>query len=341
MAELTTLKLPAGADGARVVSLSSLEHASNLTSLHLSGHDVSDVSALSCLNSLTALDLGGNTISDISPLSTLTGLVSLGLSGNSVADISALSGLNGLAALDLSDNNIAAITALSGLNSLRRLHLGRNRITSIEPLRGLTSLEDLYIGDNHITVLGLHAPRRRSPTRLRAELDIARHDYHRLRRHAPSSHRIDHPRARRSDPHELSRDSLHRHGRQPATTDTDSSARRRQQRGSRPNCATRLRRAIGSRSPPVLAADCASGRRLGGSRARRDRPSLPPGVSGASRGFARGIGQHQITGVRRWWPRPARGQRPVRGSGAACRPSRRRRGPSAPRCPGAGRCGAR
>ena len=151
MAELTTLELAASSEGARVVSLSGLEHAANLASLDLNGHDITDISALSCLSSLTALDLVANTISDISTLSTLTGLTTLGLAGNSLTDTSALSGLSSLTVLDLSDNRVTAITSLSGLNSLRRLDLGRNKITSVSALSALTGLEALYAYDNQIT----------------------------------------------------------------------------------------------------------------------------------------------------------------------------------------------
>ena len=151
MAELTALELSASVDGVRVRSLAGLEHAANLTSLDLYGHDVSDISALSCLGGLTALELGDNTISDISALAELASLSTLGLADNSIADITAVVSLSSLAALDLSDNNIAAITSLSGLNSLRSLNLGRNQITSLSALSALTGLEALYAYDNEIT----------------------------------------------------------------------------------------------------------------------------------------------------------------------------------------------
>ncbi len=151
MAELTALEMPAGPGGGRVVSLSGLEHATNLTSLDLNGHNVSDISALACLDSLTTVDLAGNDITDISALTGLSGLTTLGLAGNTIADVSALSGLTSLSALDLSDNDIAAVGPLAGLSGLRSLNVGQNEISDVTALRGLTGLETLYAYNNQIT----------------------------------------------------------------------------------------------------------------------------------------------------------------------------------------------
>ena len=53
-----------------------------LTSLNLSGNQISDIKPLSNLTNLTFLDLSGNQISDIKPLSNLTKLTSLDLAKN-------------------------------------------------------------------------------------------------------------------------------------------------------------------------------------------------------------------------------------------------------------------
>ena len=53
-----------------------------LTSLYLSGNQISDTAPFSNLTNLTKLDLSGNQISDIKPLSNLTNLTFLSLSGN-------------------------------------------------------------------------------------------------------------------------------------------------------------------------------------------------------------------------------------------------------------------
>jgi len=153
MAELTSVAVQASPDGGRVVSLSGLEHAANLTELDLHGHSVSDISPLACLDKLNSLGLGANTITDIDPLKGLSSLTTVDVSNNQISDISALSAHSALAALDLSGNNIASVASLSQLSSLRSLNLGRNQITGLGPLRGLSSLERLYLYDNQITDL--------------------------------------------------------------------------------------------------------------------------------------------------------------------------------------------
>ncbi len=158
MAGLTALELPARAGGGRVVSLSGLEHAANLASLDLNGHNVADVSPLACLDRLTTVDLAGNDITDLAALSGLSGLTTLGLAGNDIADTAALSGLTSLAALDLSGNTITDISSLSRLSGLRSLNVGHNEISDITALRGLTALEALHAHGNQITGVAALAP---------------------------------------------------------------------------------------------------------------------------------------------------------------------------------------
>ncbi len=158
MAGLAALALPARAGGGRVVSLSGLEHAANLASLDLNGHNVADVSPLACLDRLTTVDLAGNDITDLAALSGLSGLTTLGLAGNDIADIAALSGLSALEALDVSGNDIAAVGPLGGLSGLRSLNVGHNEISDITALRGLTALEALHAHGNQITGVAALAP---------------------------------------------------------------------------------------------------------------------------------------------------------------------------------------
>ena len=75
-----------------------------LTSLNLSGNQISDIKPLSNLTNLTFLDLEGNQISDIKPLSNLTKLTTLSLWENKISDIKPLSNLTNLAYLYLAKN---------------------------------------------------------------------------------------------------------------------------------------------------------------------------------------------------------------------------------------------
>ena len=84
-----------------------------LTSLDLSGSDVSKLTGLEHATNLEELDLSNTEVSDISALSSLTSLVELSLSGTPVEDISALSNLTNLKVLDLSDTQVSDISPLS------------------------------------------------------------------------------------------------------------------------------------------------------------------------------------------------------------------------------------
>ncbi len=87
-----------------------------LTSLDLSGSDVSDLTFLQSATNLEELDLSDTEVSDISALSSLTSLVELSLSGTPVEDITPLSNLTNLKVLDLSDTEVSDISALSSTN---------------------------------------------------------------------------------------------------------------------------------------------------------------------------------------------------------------------------------
>ncbi len=84
-----------------------------LTSLDLSGLDVSDLTGLEFATNLEELDLSDTEVLDISALLTLTSLVELSLSGTPVSDITPLSDLTNLKVLDLSDTQVSDISALS------------------------------------------------------------------------------------------------------------------------------------------------------------------------------------------------------------------------------------
>ncbi len=137
----------------RISSLSPLSGMSNLETLALNTNEVSDLSPLSGLDHLTNLNLHDNQISDVSPLSGLVNLEELILRINFITDISALSGLTNLDSLTLDSNKIGSISALSGMGKLRFLRIGSNEISDLSPLSGLSDLEYLDAHKNEISNL--------------------------------------------------------------------------------------------------------------------------------------------------------------------------------------------
>ncbi len=160
-------------------NLSGLEYATNLTTLSLSNHgvsnltpiqnlsqlttlnlrnndDISDFTPISNLTNLTSLDLTNTHISDISSLRDLTKLEILYIGGESAAydaelsDISPLANLTELTSLNLGNTNVSNLTPLSNLTKLTRLLLQGNEISNISPLANLTELTSLYLYDNNI-----------------------------------------------------------------------------------------------------------------------------------------------------------------------------------------------
>ena len=131
----------------RIRDLTGLDHAINLSSIHLSANKISDISVLSGLNNLSMLYLGSNDISDIS----------------------ALSGLNNLTRLDIGDNDISDISVLSGLDNITVLFLDRNDISDISTLPDLSGLRDVYIASNPILDLSKN---RTARTRLQQTTNI-------------------------------------------------------------------------------------------------------------------------------------------------------------------------
>ena len=133
----------------KIVNLTGLEHASQLTGLSLGKHGIRDITPLAQLTQLTELNLEYNQIHDITPLMQLTQLNGLGLGGNQISDITPLTGLTQLRRLYLGGNQIIDITPLTGLTQLRRLYLGGNQIIDIGPLTQLT-LTMLGLNNNKI-----------------------------------------------------------------------------------------------------------------------------------------------------------------------------------------------
>ena len=134
-----------------ISDISPLGGLTNLTDLSLERNEISDISPLARLNNVEILELGHNSISDISPLANLTNLTRLYLNNNSISDISPLANLTNLTRLYLNNNSISDISPLANLTNLTRLFLDTNPISDISPLANLTNLEGLFLNNNSIS----------------------------------------------------------------------------------------------------------------------------------------------------------------------------------------------
>ena len=152
-----------------------------LSSLTLSGNQLSDLSALSSLGGLSMLDLSRNLISDLRPLSSLTGLRSLYLDENPIQDFSPLYALTGLTTLsirgiELSDRQLDELSlalpncaihseaasesvpdiTIGGVTfkaDVTDLDLSRMELTDISALSACRALRRLNLSGNQISDL--------------------------------------------------------------------------------------------------------------------------------------------------------------------------------------------
>jgi hypothetical protein len=117
-----------------IENMSGLEAFTNLESLDLSSHAVTDISPLQGLTKLASLSLAGNPVADVSPLAGLTNLKLLILSGSKAQDYSALSNLVNLQVLMLDNSTISDLSPLAGLTNLRHLNLAKSSTNDYSPL---------------------------------------------------------------------------------------------------------------------------------------------------------------------------------------------------------------
>ena len=165
-------RLNAGRKG--IEDLTGLEHATNLTFLHLGynefhsliplenlvrlerlyvfgNQNIRDIAPLRKLNNLKEFNAGGCRITNLSPLRNLPKLEKLFLHFNgALADLKPLSRVTTLQTLYLEANKISDVQPLANLTRLKELRLNRNMIVDVTPLKNLTRLEVLYIENNRI-----------------------------------------------------------------------------------------------------------------------------------------------------------------------------------------------
>ena len=133
------------ASSRRIVDLSGLESAVNLTYLNLGNNAISDVSPLSAMTRLARLTLSGNPIYDIAPLARLDALESVYLGHTNVRDLSPLTGLTRLYHLSLAGLEISDLSPLLRMSRLTDLQLDGVTSADLDVISGLTRLEDLEL----------------------------------------------------------------------------------------------------------------------------------------------------------------------------------------------------
>jgi len=148
-----------------VSSISGLEAARNLASLHLEINHLSNVSLLSALTNLSTLDLSVNPLTNFSLPGGLTNLTSLKLESDGLTSLTLPAGLTRLNDLDLENNQLTSFNPLSNLTSLVALDLGFNSFTNFSLPDGLTNLSTFYFAGNPLTSVAL-------PTDLRGMTDL-------------------------------------------------------------------------------------------------------------------------------------------------------------------------
>ena len=115
-----------------IISLSGLEHCTNLKSL----------------------ELDGNHIKNLEPLKNCSKLESIYIVQNELTDVNALAGCKKLKKLCLDMNyKLTDISALNGLQELEYLNINETKVKDLEAFRNSTSIQDLRINDTSITDL--------------------------------------------------------------------------------------------------------------------------------------------------------------------------------------------
>lgn len=148
-----------------ISDFSALKELKSLTSLYLSGNNLTNLSGLKELKNLTFLNLNYNNLTNLSGLKELKNLTSLYLSDNDLTNLDGLKELKNLDTLDLDNNfNLTNLDALKELKNLTYLNLSRTNLTNLDVLKGLDSLTTLdLLGIPNVTDLAGYAELKRKP----------------------------------------------------------------------------------------------------------------------------------------------------------------------------------
>ena len=138
-----------------IADLAPLTNLSNLTELIITDTTVSssDLAFISRLPKLTSLTLSGCNLSSISELSSAAGLTYLDLSFNTIGNILPLSGMSELEYVNVSHNALTSLAVFSNKQTLAELYASYNSIPSVEDLSDCPALSVLDMTGNQLTTL--------------------------------------------------------------------------------------------------------------------------------------------------------------------------------------------
>ena len=105
--------------------------------------------SLDIIKTLTTVDLSGSNISDLSPIVVLTDVLQLNLRNNDISkNASHLNSLTQLQALDLSNNKLNTLPNISDLDKLVELRTSQNNLSDINIVLSLEKIKRINIDDN-------------------------------------------------------------------------------------------------------------------------------------------------------------------------------------------------
>lgn len=132
--------------------ITGLEKIKSLGKLEIANEnlDNQDLSVIEKLTGLTTLDISGNQISDLTALTSLTNLKYLYFSNNEVESLIPLTGKI-FTELNFTGNKVKDITPLSSHNSINKLYMDNNQIEDVTTLNNISIEEEFSVGGQKIT----------------------------------------------------------------------------------------------------------------------------------------------------------------------------------------------
>lgn len=146
LARITTLT----ARNRKIMNLSGLQYATNMTLLDLDNNSISSLYPLANLPKLQTLRLDSNLVSDLRPLKTIPNLAYIQMNRNRISDLTPLASMPKISELRLETNRLSSLTPLANLPRIRVLYITCNRLKSVAALRNLKTLDQLDISQNLI-----------------------------------------------------------------------------------------------------------------------------------------------------------------------------------------------
>lgn len=151
--KITDSNLKVAIKQALSLSDSEIEHLtygdiSEVTSLNLSGKNISNLEGLQYFKGLQTLNLSNNKLSDLSSLPNIQGLKTLNVSKNSLKSLDGVGKLESLTTLNIADNQVNNIASVSTLSNLVTFEATNNKLTNVSALSKLESLKIVKVKGN-------------------------------------------------------------------------------------------------------------------------------------------------------------------------------------------------